>query len=327
MESHKSCFYKCPRCMYATNKKTHMKNHMHRKNPCKIHIDGIFLTETIKSEVLNCDYKHIKHDSQMPPPPQQQNVICNSNNNNNTYNLTHTIIHQQCNILTHQDLVSMVLPHIKSLKYGQSKVFDRLNHFQQHVEDEKLLDHKDFFTMTNDITQTRDVQTLTDAYYSFNKVNRNYVRRIDGIEGKHQWIWQACDYEDILTEIVEQLKEYVFVSYEIKLNNHYKENRDSMQLINFYKINKYFLIKPLCCAARHDNQVLYYNTDDEYDDHPGTIELCDELNTLFDKTNADPWDAKDFLDKIKHLIQTNAETTYDMIEKLVCHIGQIVMPP
>jgi len=179
MESHKSCFYKCPRCMYATNKKTHMKNHMHRKNPCKIHIDGIFLTEKIKSDVLNCDYKHIKHDSQIPPQ--------HSNTTNNTYNLTHTIIHQQCNILTHQDLVSMVLPHIKSLKCGQSNV-----------------NHKDFFTKD--------------------------------------------------------------------------------------------------------------------DDHPGTI----ELNTSSDKTSAD---AKDFLDKIKHIIQTNAETTYDMIEKLVCNIGPIVMPP
>jgi hypothetical protein len=309
--------------MYATNKKTHMKNHMNRKNPCKIHKDGIFLTDTIKTDVLNCDYKHIQQNSHITPPDvkeKHETTICN----NNTY-LTHTIIHQQCNILTHQDLVSMVLPHVKSLKYGQSKVFDRLNTFQQHVEDEQHIDHKDVLTMTNDITQTRDVQTLTDAYYSFNKVNRNYVRRIDGV-GKHDWTWQPCDYEDILTEIVEQLKEYVFVAYEVKLNNHFMENRESSQLINFYKINKYFLIKPRCVSARHDNQALFFNTDEEYDEHPGTIELCDELNKFFDNTIVDPWEMKEFLDKIKHLIQSNAETTYNMIEKLVCNVGDIVIP-
>jgi hypothetical protein len=315
--------YTCPRCLYSTNQKGHMRRHLNRSTPCQMHQIGVFLTDTIKEDVLQCNYIHAKQEQ--IPEIVHEKTNKETKNETTIFNTTYTVI-QQCNILTNQDLVSLIYPHIKSLKYGQSKIFDRLNPFQQQVEDEKHIDHKDVLTMTNDITQTRDDQTLTDAYYGFNKVNLNYVKRIDGIEGKHHWTWQPCLYSDILSEIVEQLKEYVFVAYEVKLNNNFKENGDSMQLINFYKINKYLYIKPLCCTARHDNQVLFFNTDEEYDDNPGTIELCDELNALFDNTNVDLWEMKDFLEKIEHLIQSNAGTTYDMIIKLVCNVGNITVP-
>jgi hypothetical protein len=213
-------------------------------------------------------------------------------------------------------LVNLTTPLVERLKYGHSKVFDRLNQFEEHIEDEQPINKSDIYTMTNDVTTTKDKHKLSDAYYGYNSVTKGYMKRID--DNKNIWEWRHCSLKEIFSEIIEQLKEYVFIPYEIKLNNQYQTDSDCTQLGEFYKINKYLLIQPLCCAARHDNQVLFFNTDIEYDEHPGKIELSEFLNDKYNTTVIDSWEMMKFRDDIEDLIQTNAETTFNMIQDLIC---------
>jgi len=305
--------------MYATNDKVCMRKHLNRKKLCQLTEDGILdLTEEIKEQILSLSYvknkKHyydVVHDL---TPPQVTN---------NFTSIVNIMINGQCNIMNNQIIVDAITPHVDKLKYGQGKVFDRLNVYQQKIEDtDHILCEEDVYTMTRDITETRDKRRLTDAYYSFDVKNKTYYIRTD--DDHHKWIWTPCLIEDIFSDIIVQLKEYVFISAEVKLNNEYNEDKIVAlpKLTEFYKILKYLLMKPLCCSARFDNHILFMSSDEEHFVFNG-YELCDELNKLFNETQIDAWEMMQCREKIADLIRTNGETTFEMIENLV---GSMLTP-
>ncbi|KAG1677567.1 hypothetical protein FOA52_014465 [Chlamydomonas sp. UWO 241] len=270
----------------------------------------------------------LKNVVQSPPPPVinsthlSHSTSLSHSNKNTISNIINYIMISQCNMMTNDALQTAILPHIRAVKYQQDKVFDRLDHFQSHhVDNDRCIESEDVFKMASELSRTKDVRSLLDAYYSYNGENKFYVKRDD----EENWKWKPCAFSDILDEIIEQLNEYVFKQYEVKLNNKYNVDGETDDLINFYKLNKYLLIKPLCCHARHDNEVLHLSNTVGFEEKTASFGLCEELNALFDATVADTWTMMSFRKKIEQLIQTNAETTYKMIEKLVCEIANVTV--
>jgi len=297
--------YVCPRCGYTINHKTSISLHFKRKTACKLKYNGLeIMSDDVKQAVLSGSYRHA------PDAPSQHIT-------NNFSGIFNVIINGHCNIMTNQIIVDAITPHVDKLKYGQGKVFDRLNVYQEKIEDTNhFLCEEDVYTMTKDITETRDKRRLTDAYYSFDVKNKIYYIRRD--DDNLKWIWVPCLLEDIFSDIVIQLKEYVFISAEVKLNNEYTTDKESasLKLIEFYKILKYLLMKPLCCSARCDNQIMFMSSDEEHFVFNG-YELCDELCNIFSETHIDVWQMMQFREKIADLIRSNGETTFAMIENLV----------
>ena len=159
-------------------------------------------------------------------------------------------------------------------------------------------------------------------YYSYNIANKFYVKLAN-------WNWNPCTFSDILDEITDQLTERVFKQYEVRLNNKYRVDGEIDDLLNFYKVMSYLLIKPLCCRARHDNEVLHLSNTVGYEEKTDSYGLCAELKGLFDATVVDPWIMMGFRKEIGRSIRTNASrnvvTTYNMIEKLVCEMGIVTV--
>jgi hypothetical protein len=304
--------YTCPRCIYTTNDKVCMRKHFNRKKPCQLNEDGILeLTEEIKQQVLSLSYLKNKKCVNEDVPEKTTQIT------NNFTSIVNIMINGQCNIMNNQIIVDAITPHVDKLKYGQGKVFDRLNVYQQKVEDTNhVLCEDDVYTMTKDITETRDQRRLTDAYYSFDVKNKTYYIRRD--DDDYKWIWAPCLLEDIFSDIVVQLREYVFISAEVKLNNVYTHDKELAlpKLIDFYRILKYLLMKPLCSSARCDNQIMFMSSDDEHFVVNG-YELCDELSKIFNETQIDAWEMMQCRERIADLIRTNGETTFEMIENLV----------
>jgi hypothetical protein len=265
-------------------------------------------------------------------PTQNPTTFSNPSKQSTCNTIYQTIINQQCNIFTNGDIVSTILPFVEHLKYGQTTVFDRLDEFHELMHTDSIdnttavfnIDKTSVFNMTNNVTRTCDTQKFSDAYYGFDQINKNYLKRSD----EHIWKWNQCTIKEIMDDIVEQLFEYVFKPYEIKLNNTFliepnDEDKEEIkhQLVEFYKINKYLLIKALCCTANHDNEVLFYELDDQYKYNTGN-ELCKELKDLFESTMIDPWEMMGFREEIERLIQSNGKTTFNMIKTLVCDVIQ-----
>lgn len=170
-----------------------------------------------------------------------------------------------------------------------------------------------YLSMTND---TSTIKKILDTFYGYNSVIKSYMKRIH--DNKLISEWRLCSLKEIFSEIFEQLKVTVFIPYEVQLNKQYKIDRNITHLVEFYKMCKYLLIKPLCCAARDDNQVLFFNTDVEYAEHPGNTELVEDLNVHFTATFIDTHEMMKFRDGIEELIQTNTETTFNMIQDHIC---------
>ena len=316
--------YCCPCCLYETYQKTHIRKHFNRKKDCTRKEGGILLTDAIKEDIMTRERRTDVNNVVHPPPPIVNSTALSHNNSNNVinHNTVVNITISQCNMLTNDALQAAIIPHICAVKFKQDKVFDRLDRFQlHHVDHDRCIESDDVFKMANELTRTKDVRLLSDAYYSYNSENRFFVKRDD----EENWKWNPCDFSDILDEIIEQLKEYVFKQYEVKLNNKYYVDGEKDDLIDFYKLNKYLLIKPLCCRARHDNEVLHLSNTVGFEEKTASFGLCEELNALFDATVVDPWAMMSFRKQIKQLIRTNAETTYKMIEKLVCEIANVMV--
>lgn len=326
LKSIEATIYECPRCLYTAKQKSHMKCHFNRKTLCKLHKHGVSLTALITQEVLDNSYVVTRHQNKFTQPSKES--ACNT--------IYQTIINQQCNIFTNGDIVSTILPFVERLKYGQTTVFDRLDKFQELMYTDNdgsdgmnhaptfNIDKTSVFNMTNNVTQTCDTHKFSDAYYGFDQINKNYLKRSD----EHIWKWNQCTIKEIMDDIVEQLFEYVFKPYEIKLNNAYlietnpdKQQEIKQQLVEFYKINKYLLIKALCCTATHDNEILFYELDSQYNNNTGT-DLCKELKDLFESTMIDPWEMMGFREEIERLIQSNGKTTFNMIKTLVYDVIQ-----
>jgi hypothetical protein len=294
----------CPRCGYSTNHKTSINLHFKRKNTCKVIVDGIVLSDEVKQSVLNGSF--------ISPHFLKQTAPCITTNN-----IVNIMINGKCNIMTNQIIVDRIAPHVDKLKWGQGKVFDRLNVYQEKVQDANhTFCEDDVYIMAKDITETRDQRRLTDAYYSFDVKNKTYFIRKD--DDEHAWIWVPCLMEDIFDDITVQLEEYVFKYNEVKLNNEYKENkvRALPKIIEFYKILKYLLMEPQCCVANWDNEILYMSSDAEHL-VPNGYELRDELKQIFTETQTDAWQMMNCREKIGTLIRGNGETTFEMIENLV----------
>jgi len=296
-----------------------MKDHMNRKSDCNV-FSQVELTNELKSRILcrqfqatspKCNEVPLKKENTIETVEKIGTTIINQ-----YLSVYLSVINNQCNILTNPDLVNLTTPLVERLKYGQSKVFDRLSQFEENIENEQHINKSNIYTMTNDITITKDKHKLTDAYYGYDSFTKSYLKRID--DNNLIWEWRHCSFKEIFSEIIEQLIEYVFIPYEIKLNNQYRIDHDSTQLMEFYKINKYLITQPLCCAARHDNQVLFFKTDIEYDEHTGNFDLAEDLNKQFTATFIDTREMMKFRDGIEELIQTNAETTFNMIQDLIC---------
>jgi len=170
-----------------------------------------------------------------------------------------------------------------------------------------------------DITDTQDQTNLADAYsyaYSYDHEKNNYIKRMDRCG--HNWFWQKSTFDEIFTDITEQIRRRVFIPYEIVMNNDFaNQTIDTNRLKEFYKISQYLLIKPLCCEAKHDNELLHKRSSVEYFELTDT-HLRDTLCNIFVSTQIDVWEMAKFRDNIKTLIETNAETTFKKIKELIC---------
>ena len=295
--------YICPSCFYETARKSNIHNHFSRKNSCAQKEGGVPLTDEIKEHVLSRAYTAVTTTN-----------INNTNiNNTNTTNININLSLCDGNPLTNEVLQNLLLPHLNVSKYQQEKVFKRLGRYhEKHVEKDQDIEHKDVLEMADVLTKTTDHRKLSDAYYGYHDKN-SYVKRDDN----EIWKWRPCRFEDILADTIDQMQEYVFNQYEVKLNNLYSFEGDKEPLDGFYKLNKYLLIRPMCCKARHDNQLLFEKNNSGFDRITPSIDLCEELNDQFDVTPIDNEVMKKFRLDLEALIRTNAESTYKIIENLI----------
>jgi formylmethanofuran dehydrogenase subunit E-like metal-binding protein len=294
--------YTCPKCLYETGHLCRIESHFARLRPCKLQKGGVLLTDEIKASVLCKSYVvEEKTKKEMP-------------------NITYQYINNgSINILTNRDLVTATVPFIHDL-VSKSTIFERLDDLN-HEE----IDESHIYKMTKCITHTQDQTNLADAFYSYDVVNKNYTKRMDRCG--HNWIWKICTFEEIFTDIIEQIRKRVFIPYEISLNNEFaSETIDVSKLHEFYKISQYLLIKPLCCEAKHDNQLLHKRSDVEYFEW-AVSDLRDTLCDIFYATHIDVWEMATFRNNIKKLIETNADTTFKKIKDLICRslLGNIVV--
>ena len=330
--------FSCPNCNYKTNHKGHMSNHIRRKNACSTEPTNALIVSISSNYVRN---RNIDSDlTQVPTALTVDNIpivhtaltvdnvpiidnvptvpivatdgekIPAVTNIQNNFTIHQSIINN-FNILTNPDIVSQIAHHVSRLQYGKSTIYNRFDPIKAIVDNGKNITKKDVITLTEHLTKTTDTQRFSDAYYTFDKANINYSRRID--DDNHIWKWEPCSFKDILKDIIEQLIDYVFKEYEIKLNNKFAIDNNPTYLEKFYTINKYLLIKPICTTVEQDNQALYFTMDNEYYIRSGN-ELCKKLNHLFDTVHVDIWEMAKFRIEIEELVETNGQNTFDMIQ-------------
>jgi hypothetical protein len=252
------------------------------------------LTDDIKDAVLCKSYVLVEGKTKKESP----NITLQYINNNSI------------NILTNSELVSATLPFIHDF-VGKSTVFERLDDFN-NVD----IDEAHIYKLAKCVTYTQDQTNLADAYYSFDNEQKNYSKRMDRCG--HNWSWQICTFDEIFSDIIEQIRRRVLIPYEIGINNEFANNTIcTSRLEEFYKISQYLLIKPICCEAKHDNELLHKRSSVEYFENTDT-HLRDTLCTIFLSTHIDVWEMAQFRDNIKKLIETNAETTFKKIKELIC---------
>jgi len=297
--------YSCERCGYKTDKKSNIGNHYKRKRPCQQMTSSLQILQS----------------------PQSQNTAQNITNiTNNT--IVQYIITE--NLICSLEVMKILEPHVKHHKYGKEVLQGRLDDIRSEIEDgsDKYTfssdKEDDLMMLTHKITKCYDHTTLTDAYYSFDPATKVYCMRCDedSLTNAQKWLWQPCMEQDIFENIIANMKERVFDDYETMLSRKYKEDPQGLheQVEGFYKIMKYFLIKPKCCIARHDNEILFYTCDPEYSDGYVGFELTETLNDLFTNAPIDTWQMMNIRNNILLILQTNARATWTTIKDRVIEI-------
>ena len=142
----------------------------------------------------------------------------------------------------------------------------------------------------------------------------------DTSERAQKWFWKPCSEKFILDHILKQMKELVFDDYDTQLSRRFVVLDDAEireKIIEFYKILRYFMIKPKCCIARHDNEILFYSVDDEYRDHTVGFELCETLQKMYKEVPIEVEALYKTRDSVLEIIQTNAQSAWSIIKEKV----------
>ena len=116
------------------------------------------------------------------------------------------------------------------------------------------------------------------------------------------------------------MKELVFDDYDTQLSRQFVHDdiHDVRKKISdFYKILRYFMIKPKCCSARHDNEILFYTADDDYKDHSVGFDLCDTLQKIYYDVPIDMQDYHTTRDNLLEIIRKNAKSAWYIIKDKV----------
>ena len=321
--------YSCPCCGYTTHKCSSLNLHFKRKRPCRIIDNGVLLTDEIKEMVLNGSY--IQPNG--PPTKQSsQKIIIEKSevnhqiNTNNKTEIQNNIIVQYIidGKLNSIDVINKLEKHVVDQKYGGDILNGRLDDMRYEiVENGYTFADNDLMMMTKRLTECLDHKTLSDAYYSYDPETFVYCIRSDEDTSNttQKWYWQPCSEKYILNHIFKQMKELVFDDYDTQLSRRFIDDNNDMdireKIIEFYKILHYFKIKPKCCSARHDNEILYYSADDEYTDHTVGFELCETLHKMYKETPIDMWEYEKTLDNVLEIIQTNARSAWSIIKEKV----------
>jgi len=292
--------------MYTTSRKSCMIDHFKRKKPCPLIRDGIDLTDEIKKNVMSGSYK---------PPPTHQEPINSQVNTNNNINVIQYIIDGKMNAT---EIIQKLEGHVNN-KYGQEIVYRRL---EMEEGSDRCTFTSDLMMLTDKMTKCLDHHTLSDAYYRYDPLNKVYHMRCDKdkTDKPHKWLWKPCKEGEIMSHIMDMMKERVFDDYDTLLCRKYNENPSDIlkeKVEGFYKILKYFLIKPKCCMARHDNEILFYSCNDEYADHSVGFELAETLNNLYNNLNIDQWQMMNIRTSILEIIEGNAKSAFSIIKERV----------
>jgi hypothetical protein len=303
-----------------------MIDHFKRKKPCKLVYDGIELTDEIKPMIISGSYKPPITKLPINHPEHMNSQVTNSFNTcNNNINIIQFIIDGKMNAT---EVIHKLEGHAKHHMYGHEILYRRLDDIRSEIEEGSdrytfTPDTKeDLMMLTDKMTKCLDHHTLSDAYYSYDSLNKVYCMRCDEdkMDKTQTWLWKPCKEGEIMSHIMDMMKERVFDDYDTLLCRKYNENpSDTLKekVEGFYKILKYFLIKPKCCIARHDNEILYYSCDDEYNDHSVGFELSETLNNLFNNLNIDLWQMMNIRTSILEIIEGNAKSAFSVIKERV----------
>ena len=321
--------YKCPRCGYNTRYLSHIVDHFKRKRPCKLAADGVLLTDEIKELVITNSYR--PHNPSINNSSQQIINIEKSEVNQITTNNNKTEIHNNIIVqyiidgkLNSIDVIQKLENHVIDQKYGSDILNGRLDDLRYDiVENGYTFADNDLMIMTNKLTECLDHKNLTDAYYSYDSKTFTYCIRCDedSSNNTQKWFWKLCTEKHILNHILMQMKELVFDDYDTQLSRQFVNDHDDQEIrhkiTEFYKILRYFMIKPKCCSARHDNEILFYTADDEYRDHTVGFDLCDTLQKMYIEVPIDVEDLFKTRDSVLEIIQTNAKSAWSIIKDKV----------
>jgi hypothetical protein len=323
--------YSCPQCGYKTNIKQNMQTHFKRKKPCQMQENCFELNEEVIDKVLSGKFVKAMHVASVAPVEPVVPVVCNTTHiNNQMVNNTFVVQYIIDGKMTTHEVIKKLEPYVNHHKYGKEILHRRLDDIQAAIEDGSDSytfssdKESDLLMLTEKITKCFDEKTLTDAYYSYDPKTLTYCMRSDEdiSDKRHKWYWQPCTEQEILTHLLVTMKERVFDDYDTLLCRKYKANPTEMQekLRGFFRLLNYFLIKPKCCVSRHDNEILYYPSDDEYGDHTVGFELSDELNGMYTSSLPDPWEMATIKMNILQIIKSNASAAWCIIKERVIEI-------
>jgi len=321
--------YSCPKCGYSTTRKSNINDHFNnRKKPCKAKCnsdEGFELTDTIKQAILNSIYVS---------PTTQINNNCNNSTINNVQNNNILIQYIIDGKIEPKEVISRLADHVEHYKYGDEILLKRVEDIRTEIEEgsDKYVfssdNDQDLHMITDKMTKCLDQKMFSDAYYSFSPKTFTYCMRTDedNDDNRHNWYWKNCSETEIVDHIMIKMKERVFDDYDTMLCRIYNDNPNKYcehKLIGFFKILKYFLIKPKCCSAAHDNEIIYYSTDDEYYNFEcGTI-LKEKLISMYNGTAVDVYDMMNTRKGILKVIENNAASTWSNIKNKVLEVTKL----
>jgi hypothetical protein len=244
------------------------------------------------------------------------NNIETFNNINNISNVFNIMIDGKSNILTNDDIVSMVLNGVTQYQYGKSDLYNRIEH-KDNLKVGKF-DMHDIAKITDRVTKTTDFDTLKDAYYAYDSINKNYMMRVDIYDDgyKHEWHWKCVKYKDIWNDISFQVYDHILKWHEMDLTNQYIIDKTSKPFERFYRILKACRVKPRCASVHNDKQLLHTYLDSEYYEE-STSNICEELREIYNSTILDSEIYVNFHDNILNIIENNGVATFTMIKNKV----------
>jgi anti-sigma28 factor (negative regulator of flagellin synthesis) len=304
------------------------------------------LSDEIQEMIINGSYR--PHNAPIVLPTSTQQIIAKDvskheqtaeihgdQNNTNSFNQTQNTIQNNIVIqyiidgkLSSNEVIKKLEQHVKHHKHGDEILYGRVEDIRTEIENGSDLytfsseKEGDLMMLTDKMTKCLDHKTLTDAYYSFDPETQSYCMRHDEDTStdRQKWYWQPCTEQKIFAHLVDKMKERVFDDYDTLLCRRYNETPSAImreKVVGFYKILKYFLIKPKCCSARHDNEILFYSSDDEYGDHTIGFDLSETLNNIYKEAHIDPWQMMNIRNSVIDILQSNAKSAWSIIKDRV----------